>query len=324
MAAADGVMDYLEQRGIGFDVGVTHVPIVASAIVYDLGVGNPWVRPDKQAGFSATASARSDRVEQGAVGAGTGATVGKLFGVECASPGGFGFSMVRLSASDTKPRLSSARIPKSRNPSSLNRITVQAFAVVNAFGDVVDPRSGRILAGARVSPGSKRFADTVAQMKRGILCRGFRAGAEESSKVPAGGRGRGVSGRRVGHTRSPMSDSARASLRMLAEQMSESTRKMFERESADTASRWKPQNTTLVVIATDAVFNKIQMQKIAQMAQNGLARVLRPAHTQLDGDTVFALSVFDERHSRRADVNVVGEVAAEAAAEAIVAAVRPA
>ena len=85
---------------------------------------------------------------------------------------------------------------------------------------------------------------------------------------------------------------------------------------------WRPQSTTLVVVATDAAFDKIQMQKIAQMAQNGLARVLRPAHTLLDGDTVFALSVFDERHSREADVNVVGEVAAEAAAEAILAAVR--
>jgi L-aminopeptidase/D-esterase-like protein len=324
LAAADGVMEYLEQRGVGLDVGVTHVPIVASAIIYDLGVGNPWVRPDKQAGFSATASARSDRVEQGVVGAGAGATVGKLFGVECASPGGFGFSMLRLSALDTKRPVSPRRAPRNRKPSTLDVITVQAFAVVNAFGDVIDPRSGRILAGARVSPGSKRFADTVLQMKRGILWKGFEAGAEGSSKPQVKGGGRGVSEHRVSHTQPRMSDSAQASRRMLAEQMSETARKMFEREGADTASRWKPQNTTLVVIATDAVFNKIQMQKIAQMAQNGLARVLRPAHTQLDGDTVFALSVFDERHSRRGDVNVVGEVAAQAAAEAIVAAVRAA
>ncbi|MBZ5551583.1 MAG: P1 family peptidase [Acidobacteriia bacterium] len=322
LAAADGVMEYLEQRGIGFDVGVTHVPIVASAIVYDLSVGNPWVRPDKQAGFSATASARSDRVEQGAVGAGTGATVGKLFGAECASPGGFGFSMLRFAGTDTKRHVGPKRFPSSRKSSPGNLITVQAFAVVNAFGDVVDPRSGRILAGTRVSPGSKKFADTVVQMKRGILWKGFKTGMEGSSGGLASGRRRRVSARRVDHAPSRMSESARASRRMLAEQMPEATRKMFEREGADTASRWRPQSTTLVVVATDAAFDKIQMQKIAQMAQNGLARVLRPAHTLLDGDTVFALSVFDERHSREADVNVVGEVAAEAAAEAILAAVR--
>jgi L-aminopeptidase/D-esterase-like protein len=198
---------------------------------------------------------------------------------------------------------------------------VQAFAVVNAFGDVIDPRSGRILAGARISPSSKRFADTVAQMKRGTLWKGLKAGGDGSSKPLAGRKGLGGNARPASRIHPRMSESARASRRMLAEQMSEPARRLFEHEGADTASRWKPQNTTLVVIATDAAFNKIQMQKIAQMAQNGLARVLRPAHTQLDGDTVFALSVFDERHSRRADVNIVGELAAEAAAEAIVAAV---
>ncbi|MFI5174048.1 MAG: P1 family peptidase [Terriglobia bacterium] len=322
LAAADGVMEYLEQRGVGFDVGVTHVPIVASAVVYDLGVGNPWVRPDRQAGFSATASARPDRVEQGAVGAGTGATVGKLFGMECASPGGFGFSELRFSTPDARRRTGAARSPRSRQSSPPNSITVQAFAVVNAFGDVVDPRSEQILAGARVSPRSKKFADTVAQMKRGILRKDFKSGAGGYLNLPGSAPDREAGRRRAAQRNPRMSGSARASRRMLAEQMPEATRKMFELEGADTASRLKPQNTTLVVIATDAAFDKIQMQKIAQMAQNGLARVLRPAHTLFDGDTVFALSIFDERHRRTADVNVAGEVAAEAAAEAILAAVR--
>ena len=81
-------------------------------------------------------------------------------------------------------------------------------------------------------------------------------------------------------------------------------------------------NTTIAVVATDAAFDKVQMQKVAQMAQNGLARVLRPAHTMFDGDTVFALSVSEEHHPKRADVNVVGEVAAEAVVEAVLRAVK--
>jgi L-aminopeptidase/D-esterase-like protein len=322
LAAADGAMEYLEQRGVGFDVGVTHVPIVASAIVYDLGVGNPWVRPDRQAGFSATASARSDRVEQGAVGAGTGATVGKLFGVECASPGGFGFSTLRFRVRDDPGSLGASPSPGSRKNFIPYSITVQAFAVVNSFGDVVDPRIGQILAGTRRSPRSKKFANTVAQMKCGILRKDFKSGAAGFTRSTSVSRTLEVSGRRSTQNISRMSESARASRLMLAEQMPEAAREMFELEVADTASRFKLQNTTLVVIATDAAFDKVHMQKIAQMAQNGLARVLRPAHTQFDGDTVFALSVFDERHRRTADVNLVGEVAAEAAAEAIIRAVR--
>lgn len=322
LAAADGVMEYLEQRGVGFDVGVTHVPIVAGAIIYDLGVGNPWVRPDRRAGFSACASARPDRVQRGTVGAGTGATVGKLFGVECASPGGFGFSSLCFTALAERQTRGTSRASSRRHTSSVTQVTVQAFAVVNAFGDVVEPRSGRILAGARISPNSRRFANTFAQMRRGIIRREFKAGVAASIKterlrppqktLPGGGH-QGI--RR-------MTESARASQQMIVEQMSETARKMFELEGADTASRFKPRSTTLVVVATDAAFDKVEMQKVAQMAQNGLARVLRPAHTLFDGDTVFALSVFDERHPKRADVNVVGEVAAEATAEAIVNAVR--
>lgn len=316
LAAADGVMEYLEQRGVGFDAGVTRVPIVASAILFDLGVGSPWIRPDRQAGYSACASARGDRVEQGVVGAGTGATVGKLFGVACASPGGFGFSSLKVAgplqvAGNPVPARQKSRAAKSGASSSA--VTVQAFAVVNAFGDVFHPQTGRILAGARRSPRSRAFADTYAQMKRGVVHHGgFKLTSGREPAAAGAGKTR----------RHPLTESARASQQMMMEQMHPAVRKMFEGEGADTGSRFNVQNTTIVVVATDAAFSKIEMQKIAQMAQNGVARSIRPAHTMFDGDIVFALSVPDPRKPKHADINVTGEVAAEAVAEAIVAAVR--
>lgn len=308
LASADGVMEYLEQRHVGFDVGVTHVPIVASAILYDLGVGSPWVRPDRQAGYTACASARGDRVEQGAVGAGTGATVGKLFGMECASPGGFGFACLTVPTSQALQHP-----PKKRRREGMNssKIVIQAFVAVNAFGDVINPRSGRIIAGARVSPKSSLFVDTYRQMKRGVLRTGF-----TPDPVRDEAKGRGQS-----RPKSRMTGSARASQKMLGEQMPPSLRRMFEREGADTGSRFNLQNTTIAVVATDAAFNKLQMQKIAQMAQNGVARVLCPAHTLFDGDTVFALSIPPTHRPKSADLNLVGEAAAEVVAEAIVQAV---
>ncbi len=287
LAAADGVMEYLEHRGVGFDVGVTRVPIVASAIIYDLGVGSPWIRPDRRAGYSAAAAAREDRVQQGPVGAGTGATIGKLFGVGCSSPGGFGFSSLQF-VGGVKPARSKAR----KRPGPI--VTIQAFVVVNSFGDVFHPQKRRIIAGARRTPTSRVFADTYTQMKRGIFRKGFLA---DPTLVPYEERDqRGT----------------KQSIR----------REKFKHEGADTGSRFNLQNTTVAVVVTDAVFTKVQMKKIAQMTQNGLARVLRPAHTMFDGDTVFALSVPDEKHPLSADVNVVGEVAAEAVAKAIVSAVK--
>ncbi|MDD5544762.1 MAG: P1 family peptidase [Acidobacteriia bacterium] len=303
LAAADGVMEYLEQHGVGFDVGVTRVPIVSAAIIFDLGVGSPWIRPDRQAGYSAAASARGDRVEQGRVGAGTGATVGKLLGSACASPGGFGFSSLKFSA----PQDAKARGAKQTKKTQ--EITIQAFAVVNAFGDVFNPQKRKIIAGARRSPSSRIFADTYTLMKRGIIRSEFKSARSGDSSRSAA-------------KRSPLSATARESLQRMARQMPPAVRKMFEREGADTGSRFNMQNTTVVVVATDAQFNKIQMQKIAQMAQNGVARTIRPAHTLFDGDTVFALSVPDPKHPLQADVNAAGEVAAEAVAKAVVAAVK--
>ncbi len=125
--AATGVMRYLEERGRGFDTRVARVPIVPAAILYDLGIGSPKVRPGAEEGYRACLDARAGRVDQGNVGAGTGATVGKLLGPHYAMKGGLG------SASMTLP----------------GGAVVGAIAAVNCAGDVVDPSNGMIVAGAR-------------------------------------------------------------------------------------------------------------------------------------------------------------------------------
>lgn len=151
LEAAGGVMRYLEEQGIGFETGVARVPIVPAAILFDLGIGAAGRRPDAAMGYEAAARASSDAVEEGCVGAGTGATVGKLFGMPQACKGGLGSATVELPAG----------------------VKVSALAVVNAFGDLRDPASGQILAGARVAESSGEFADTVAQMKRGVTRAAF-------------------------------------------------------------------------------------------------------------------------------------------------------
>lgn len=226
LAAADGVMRWLEEHDVGFDVGVTKVPIVPAAILFDLLVGRHDVRPDAQAGYAACESATDDPVAEGNVGAGTGATVGKLMGPFSAMKGGLGSAVVRLGKG----------------------VVVGALAVVNCLGDVVDPATGEIVAGARSPDGS--WLDTAARL------------------IEMGG------GPQFG-------------------------------------------NTTLAVVATDAGLTQAQCTAVANMAHTGLARAIRPAHTLLDGDTIFALSTGD----KQADVNVVGTAAAEAVSRAILRAV---
>lgn len=150
--AAAGVMRYLEERGIGFDVGVTKVPIVPGAILFDLGIGDFRTRPDAAMGYRACEAARGGSVEEGSVGVGTGATVGKLFGVRHAMKGGVGSASVELAGG----------------------LRVGALAAVNAFGDVRDPSTGAIVAGAR-DPSTGRLADTILQMKQGRLRGAFHA-----------------------------------------------------------------------------------------------------------------------------------------------------
>ncbi|MEK7404303.1 MAG: P1 family peptidase [Acidobacteriota bacterium] len=148
LEAASGVRRYLEQKGVGFETGAARVPIVPCAILYDLGIGKPNVRPTREMGEAAAAAATAGPVREGAIGAGTGATVGKLFGIRQAMKSGLGSATVSLEGPQAGVR-------------------VAALAVVNAFGDVIDPRTGQIVAGARRSPESREFADTARAMKRG-------------------------------------------------------------------------------------------------------------------------------------------------------------
>jgi len=232
LEAAGGVMQYLESRGVGFAAGKIRVPIVPAAVVFDLAIGSARARPNPGMARWACQNASAE-VEEGSVGAGTGATVGKLFGISRATKGGVGFASLAL------------------QPSA----GVQALAVVNPFGDVVDPANGRIVAGARISPEAFEFAGTNKQMFQGTTRKGF-----------------GES------------------------------------------------NTTLVVVITDARLDKLQATKVAQMAQDGLTCAVRPAHTQFDGDIVFALSA----GQKRADLNTLGSAAAEVTALAILRAVKTA
>jgi len=149
--AVSGVMRYLERRGVGFDTGVARVPIVAGAILFDLGMASSSVRPTAEMGEAAAQAASDAPVEEGSVGAGTGATVGKLFGLALAMKGGIGSATVEIAGG----------------------VRVSALAAVNAFGDVLDPSTGRILAGARVAPDSREFAGMADLMKRGRVRRRF-------------------------------------------------------------------------------------------------------------------------------------------------------
>jgi L-aminopeptidase/D-esterase-like protein len=142
--AASGVMRYLDERGVGFPTNFGRVPIVPSAILFDLGVGDPKIRPDASCGFAAASAASAGPVAEGNVGAGAGATVGKLLGMARAMKGGVG------SASLTLP----------------GGLTVAALIVVNAFGDVVDPVTGRVVAGVRTEDG-KGLADARALLRTG-------------------------------------------------------------------------------------------------------------------------------------------------------------
>jgi L-aminopeptidase/D-esterase-like protein len=235
LSAADGVMRWLEERGYGFDVGVARVPIVPTAILFDLPIARADVRPDAAAGYAACEMASAEPVAQGTVGAGTGASIGKVLGFANATKGGLGSASVRLEGG----------------------LIVAALVAVNAFGDVIDPSTQRILAGAR-NPDGAGFADSMACLARendGLLAR--------------------VAEQRFG------------------------------------------QNTTLAIVATNAALSKHQATKVAQMAHNGMARVIRPIHTMLDGDAVFALSL----GKAQADVSLLGELAAEAVSKAIVNAV---
>lgn len=238
--AASGVMRFLEQKGVGFNTGVARVPIVGAAVLFDLAVGRADVRPDAEMGYQACLAASSQPVAQGNVGAGAGASVGKILGQQQAVKSGIGSAAMNIGGG----------------------VVVGALIAVNAFGDVVDPSSGSIIAGART-------------LKKGPV------------QIGAG---------------DPFADTMHL------------MRTFTGRTVLEFASR---QNTVIGVVATNARLTKEEVNKVAQMAHNGLATTIRPAHTLLDGDTIFALST----NQKPADVNIVGAFAAEVVAQAIVRAV---
>ena len=199
--AAGGVMRWLEENGIGLPVHYGLVPIVPAAVLFDLPVGDASIRPDAASGYAACELASRARPAQGNVGAGAGALVGKLFGIDRAMKGGIGSASI-----------------------TLDGVTIGALVACNALGDVVDPGTGAVLAGARTEDGTQ-----LLDIRRAIL---------------------------AGDIPNPL--------------------------LAGT-------NTTLAVLATDAVLTKAQAHRLAQVAHDGLARTINPVHTMSDGDTVFAL-----------------------------------
>ena len=160
--AAAGVMRWLEEHGHGLAVGRARVPIVPAAVLFDLWHGDLSIRPDAAAGHAACVAASSAAPAQGNVGAGAGASVGKLFGIERAMKGGIGTASVRVGA-----------------------ITVGALVAVNATGDVIDPTDGQVLAGARISAGSHQLLGCSAALMRGELPERLAAGMSTTIGVIA-------------------------------------------------------------------------------------------------------------------------------------------
>lgn len=225
---ASGVMRYLEEHGIGFDVGMTKVPIVPAAVIFDLNTGDFRKRPDSKMGYEACVNVKEKNNLMGNIGAGTGATVGKLFGDEFSIKGGLG----------------SASIVK-------GDLVVAALVVVNCFGDVYNPNTGNILAGA-LNKTKTGFINTVETIKQGFSL-------EDSYG----------------------------------------------------------KNTTIGVVATNCRLSKPGANKVASMAHNGYARTIRPAHTMYDGDTIFCIST----GMVEANISIIGTLAAEVMAEAVVRAI---
>lgn len=150
LEAVWGAMQYLEAHGIGFPVGRTVVPHVAGAILFDLNVGDHRARPDRSMGYRACSNAKPGPVEEGNVGAGTGASVGKLFGIARAMKGGVGSASVKV-----------------------GELVVGALVAVNALGDVRDPETGQLLAGARDSASGTKLVDSAEALRRGTAPAGF-------------------------------------------------------------------------------------------------------------------------------------------------------
>lgn len=232
--AAGGVMRWLDERGIGLPVGPARVPIVPGAVLFDLPLGDARIRPDAAAGYAACEAASGEAPAEGNVGAGAGAVVGKIFGFQRAMKGGIGSAAV-----------------------TVDGVTVGAIIACNALGDVIDPATGRVVAGARTTDGRALLN------AREALLRG-----EEAKPMLAGS------------------------------------------------------NTTIGVIATDAVLTKVQAGRLATQGHDGLARCIHPVHTLSDGDALFALAT--GASGRSLGMMTLCAMAAEASALAVLRAVRAA
>jgi L-aminopeptidase/D-esterase-like protein len=162
LETATGVMRYLEERGVGLPVGPARVPIVPAAVLFDLGVGDPSVRPDATAGYEAARGASIGAVGEGSVGAGAGATVGKLLGPDHAMRGGLGTASLRWGG----------------------RLVVGAVVAVNALGDVVDAETGETVAGARAADG-RTLRGAVDAFREGELTDAFLSGQNTTLGVVA-------------------------------------------------------------------------------------------------------------------------------------------
>jgi L-aminopeptidase/D-esterase-like protein len=232
--AASGVMRWLEENGIGLKVPYGLVPIVPAAVLFDLPVGDASIRPDAAAGYAACQGASTAHPQEGNAGAGAGALVGKLYGIHRAMKGGIGTASL-----------------------TVDGITVGAIVACNALGDVVDPQTGAVLAGARTEDGQKRLNIRNAIL-RGVVPTPLLAGT----------------------------------------------------------------NTTVGVVATDAILTKAQAHRLAQVSHDGLARAINPVHTMSDGDALFALGT--GASGKTAGMMVLSTLAAEVTARAIVQAIRAA
>lgn len=232
LEAATGVMQFLEEKGIGLDVGVAKVPIVPAAVLFDLVHGDSLVRPDKQMGYEAAFAAANEKFATGNSGAGCGATVGKLAGLPFCMKGGLGSASLRLE----------------------NGVVIGAIVAVNATGDIRDPSTGKILAGPYL-----KETGTILDSE-----------------------------------------------------------KLLEQNYQPTIRAGT--NTTIGVVAVNANLTKVEATKVAQMAHDGYARTIYPAHTMYDGDTIFAVATGGEKMP----VDVIGGLAAKVMSLAILDAVKSA
>ncbi len=234
LEAATGAVRWLEERGVGLDVAVGRLPIVPAAVLFDLLVGDMRIRPDAAAGYAACAAASGADPTEGNVGAGAGAVVGKVFGIQHAMKGGVGTASV-----------------------TVDGVTVGALIACNALGDVIDPDTAQVMAGARTDDG-RALRDTRRALMRGQPPQPLLAGT----------------------------------------------------------------NTTIGVVATDAILTKAQAHRLAIAAHDGLARSINPVHTMSDGDTLFSLGT--GRAGKSLGMMVLATMAAEATARATVRAVQAA